>query len=174
VRRSFDRFAVAEALRLQTIVEPCSDGDLTFGHSMRDWVSKAWPGALGVTWLLARDETEKLAIRARAREIIEHFREVPGFIDYVELYYSEVDRPDQHQHLVFAIMPGDPGDPGEGHVINYRVDDVDAIVARMQEDGVETSPVTVGPDAEGQGKFVRLLDPEGQRIELWEHLSDGS
>jgi hypothetical protein len=30
---------------------------------------------------------------------------------YVELYYSEVDRPDQHQHLVFAIMPGDPGDP---------------------------------------------------------------
>jgi glyoxylase I family protein len=64
--------------------------------------------------------------------------------------------------------------PGEGHVINYGVDDVDAIVARMQEDGVETSPVTVGPDAEGQGKFVRLLDPEGHRIELWEHLSDGS
>jgi catechol 2,3-dioxygenase-like lactoylglutathione lyase family enzyme len=93
---------------------------------------------------------------------------------YVELYYSEVDRPDEHQHLVFAIMPGDPGDPGEGHVINYRVDDVDAIVARLQEDGVETSPVTVGPDAEGQGKFVRLLDPEGHRIELWEHLSDGS
>jgi ketosteroid isomerase-like protein/heme-degrading monooxygenase HmoA len=83
VRRSFDRFAVAEALRLQTIVEPYSDGDLTFGHSMRDWVSKARPGALGVTWLLARDETEKLAIRARAREIIEHFREVPGFIGIV-------------------------------------------------------------------------------------------
>jgi catechol 2,3-dioxygenase-like lactoylglutathione lyase family enzyme len=62
----------------------------------------------------------------------------------------------------------------QGHVINYRVDDVDAIVARMQEDGVETSPLTVGPDAEGQGKFVRLLDPEGHRIELWEHLSDGS
>jgi catechol 2,3-dioxygenase-like lactoylglutathione lyase family enzyme len=76
--------------------------------------------------------------------------------------------------LVFAIMPGDPGDPGEGHVINYRVDDVDAIVARLHEDGVETSPVTVGSDAEGQGKFVRLHDPEGHRIELWEHLADGS
>jgi heme-degrading monooxygenase HmoA/ketosteroid isomerase-like protein len=83
VRRSFDELAVAEALRLQTIVEPYGEGDLTFGHSMRSWVSKAKPGALGMTWLLARDEAEKLAIRARAREIIKHFREVPGFIGIV-------------------------------------------------------------------------------------------
>jgi heme-degrading monooxygenase HmoA/predicted ester cyclase len=83
VRRSFDQFALADALGLQTIVEPYSEGDLTFGHSMRGWVSKAKPGALGLTWLLARDETEKLAIRARAREIITHFREVPGFIGIV-------------------------------------------------------------------------------------------
>jgi ketosteroid isomerase-like protein len=80
LRRSFDQLALADALRLQTIVEPYGDGDLTFGHSMREWVSKAKPGALGMTWLLARDETEKLAIRARAREIIRHFCEVPGFI----------------------------------------------------------------------------------------------
>jgi heme-degrading monooxygenase HmoA/predicted ester cyclase len=83
VRRSFDRLAVADALGLQTIVEPFSDGALTFGHSMRMWVSKERPGALGMTWLLARDETEKLAIRARARDIIDHFREVPGFIGIV-------------------------------------------------------------------------------------------
>jgi catechol 2,3-dioxygenase-like lactoylglutathione lyase family enzyme len=93
---------------------------------------------------------------------------------YVELYYSELNRPQQHQHLVFAIMPGDPGEPGQGHVVNYRVDDVDRIVARLHEDGVETSPVTVGADAEGRGKFVRLLDPEGHRIELWQHLADES
>lgn len=79
VRRSFDQLAVADALRLQTIVEPFSDGALSFGHSMRSWK----PGALGMTWLLARDETEKLAIRARARDIINHFREVPGFIGIV-------------------------------------------------------------------------------------------
>ena len=71
-------------------------------------------------------------------------------VHYVELYYSEVVRPEQRQHLVFAIMPGDPGDPGQGHVVNYRVDDVDAIVARLHEDGVETTAVTVGPDAEGR------------------------
>jgi len=83
VRRSFDELALADALRLQTIVEPYGEGDLTFGHSMRSWVSKAKPGALGLTWLLARDETEKQAIRARAREIIGHFRGVPGFIGIV-------------------------------------------------------------------------------------------
>jgi hypothetical protein len=50
---------------------------------------------------------------------------------FVELYYSELDCPEQHQH-VFAIMPDDPGEPGHGHVINYRVDDVDTIVARLR------------------------------------------
>jgi catechol 2,3-dioxygenase-like lactoylglutathione lyase family enzyme len=89
---------------------------------------------------------------------------------YIELYYRELDHPDQREHLVFAIMPGDPGEPGQGHVINYRVDDVDAIVGRLHEQGVETSAVKVGADAEGQGKFVRLLDPEGHRIELWQHV----
>jgi len=83
VRRWFDELAVADALSLQTIVEPFSDGAMTFGHSLRTWVSKEKPGALGMTWLLARDETEKLAIRARARDIINHFREVPGFIGIV-------------------------------------------------------------------------------------------
>ena len=93
---------------------------------------------------------------------------------YVELYYTAADEPQPRQHLVYAIMAGDPGEPGCGHIVNYRVDDVDAVVARLHEEGVETSPVTVGSDAEGTGKFARLLDPEGHRIELWEHLADGT
>jgi hypothetical protein len=44
---------------------------------------------------------------------------------YIELYYREADRPKQPQHLVYAIMPGDPGEPGRDHTVNYRVDDVD-------------------------------------------------
>jgi glyoxylase I family protein len=91
---------------------------------------------------------------------------------YIELYYREADRREQSQHLVYAIMPGDPGQPGSGHIINYRVDDVEAIVTSLHKARVETSPITVGPDAEGQGKFVRLHDPEGHRIELWQHLDD--
>jgi glyoxylase I family protein len=89
---------------------------------------------------------------------------------YLELYYRETDRPESSQHLVYAIMPGNPGEPGTGHVVNYRVDDVDAIVASLRSAGVETIEVSVGPDAEGQGRFARLQDPEGHRIELWQHL----
>jgi catechol 2,3-dioxygenase-like lactoylglutathione lyase family enzyme len=94
---------------------------------------------------------------------------LPGEGYYIELYFREHDHPEQSQHLVFAIMRGDPG-AGEGHIINYRVDDIDAVVASVHQAGLETTPVTVGADAEGQGKFARLRDPEGHRIELWEHL----
>jgi catechol 2,3-dioxygenase-like lactoylglutathione lyase family enzyme len=88
---------------------------------------------------------------------------------YTELYFREDEDPQQRQHLVFAIMPGDPGG-GEGHIINYRVDDLDAVVTALKQAGVEVSATQLGPDAEGEGKFARLRDPEGHRIELWEHL----
>ncbi len=74
LRRSFDQLAVADALRLQTIVEPHGEGDLTFGHSMRSWVSKAKPGALGMTWLLARDERRCWDVKAAGSPAFGHSR----------------------------------------------------------------------------------------------------
>jgi catechol 2,3-dioxygenase-like lactoylglutathione lyase family enzyme len=41
---------------------------------------------------------------------------------YAELYYREDDQARSRRHLVYAIMPGDPGVAGTGHIINYRVD----------------------------------------------------
>lgn len=93
---------------------------------------------------------------------------------YAELYFREDERPAQRQHLVYAIMPGDPGSPGQGHIVDYRVDDIDALIASLHEAGVETSPVTVGADADGTGKFARLSGPEGHRIELWQHIDDSA
>src|SRR6476660_5962566 len=78
---------------------------------------------------------------------------------YIELYFREHDRPDRAHHLVFAIMPGDPG-AGEGHIINHRVDDIEAVLEALRAGGVETSEVTQGPDAQGEGKFARLRDPD--------------
>lgn len=89
---------------------------------------------------------------------------------YVELYYREIGRPDTPQHLVYAIMPGEPGEAGRGHIINYRVDDIEAIARSLHRSGVDTTPITTGPDADGTGKFLRLQDPEGHRLELWQHL----
>lgn len=49
-------------------------------------------------------------------------------------------------------------------MIDYAVDDMDAIVARLQAKGVEILKRT---DDES-GRFAWIVDPEGHKIELWE------
>jgi predicted enzyme related to lactoylglutathione lyase len=53
----------------------------------------------------------------------------------------------------------------ERFMFNLVVDDLDAILARAKEHGVE--PIKLFPD-EGMGRFAHILDPEGRKIELWE------
>jgi predicted enzyme related to lactoylglutathione lyase len=50
-------------------------------------------------------------------------------------------------------------------MINYRVHDLDALLAQLRSEGV-----TVGEKAERSefGYFGWIMDPEGNRIELWE------
>jgi hypothetical protein len=49
-------------------------------------------------------------------------------------------------------------------MINYRVDDLDALMANLKAAGI-----AVHDDAEPEayGRFAWLMDPEGNRIELW-------
>jgi glyoxylase I family protein len=55
--------------------------------------------------------------------------------------------------------------------INYRVDDLDAMVEQLHAPGIVNKSITIEPDGEGKGKFTHLHDPEGNCIELWEHIS---
>lgn len=50
-------------------------------------------------------------------------------------------------------------------MINYAVDDMDAIVARLQARGVT---ILKRDDKDPNGRFAWILDPEGNKIELWE------
>ena len=54
-------------------------------------------------------------------------------------------------------------------MINYRVEDLERLVATLHEEGV-----TVLDEIEtfDYGKFVHILDPEGNKIELWEPIDD--
>ncbi len=56
-------------------------------------------------------------------------------------------------------------------MINFRVDDLDAVLARLKEGGVVPEE---GPRADDHGKFAWILDPEGNKIELWEPRSDST
>ncbi len=55
--------------------------------------------------------------------------------------------------------------PTQGWMINFRVADLDAMVAQLRADGIE---VTVDPESYPNGRFARLHDPEGNPVELWE------
>ncbi len=52
-------------------------------------------------------------------------------------------------------------------MINYRVDDLTALLAQLKKNGVE---VVKGPDSEENGKFAWIMDPDGNKIELWEPM----
>ena len=51
------------------------------------------------------------------------------------------------------------------YMINLAVDDLDGILARLAEHGV--TPVKTFPE-EANGKFAHIMDPEGNKLELWE------
>jgi glyoxylase I family protein len=91
---------------------------------------------------------------------------------YQELYYRDLNDPDKRLHTVFAIMPARQklGEIRNQAMINYRVDDLDALVKQLNDAGIATDPIHIGADAEGNGKFTHLYDPEGNRIELWQHI----
>ncbi len=56
--------------------------------------------------------------------------------------------------------------PGEkAFMINFRVADLDAMIAQLSEMGVETFN---RQDMDGIGRFVHLQDAEGNPVELWE------
>ncbi len=50
-------------------------------------------------------------------------------------------------------------------MINYRVDDLTALVAELKKEGVT---ITDTISSFNYGKFVHILDAEGNKIELWE------
>ena len=50
-------------------------------------------------------------------------------------------------------------------MINFRVADLDALLAQLRADGIKVEPRV---DDSEFGRFAWLMDPEGNKIELWE------
>lgn len=56
--------------------------------------------------------------------------------------------------------------PSKGSfMINYRVDDMAGLLEQLKANGVE---IVKGPDTEDNGVFAWVLDPDGNKIELWQ------
>ncbi len=111
---------------------------------------------LGGVFVRARDAV------ALARWYAEHLGVADG------LHGEEVWRPEPGPTL-FAPFPQDTekfGDARVGWMLNFRVGDLDAMLAQLRAAGVEVEPET--QDEPGVGRFGWLRDPEGNRVELWE------
>ncbi|MEL7534587.1 MAG: VOC family protein [Bacteroidota bacterium] len=55
-------------------------------------------------------------------------------------------------------------------MFNYRVDNLEALLAELKKEGV----TVVGEiESFSYGKFGWVLDPEGNKIELWEPIDEG-
>ena len=75
----------------------------------------------------------------------------------------------QQGPTVFALFPVDTdyfGGESQQFMLNFRTDDLDALVTQLKADKV--SIVKEIEDQEGVGRFASIEDPEGNRIELWE------
>ena len=84
---------------------------------------------------------------------------------------TDYDAPCWHQEAgptVFAPFPAETeyfGDMGNQFMLNFRVRDMEAMIAQLSAAGIE---VTQDQQAAPNGRFAWLSDPEGNKIELWE------
>ena len=52
-------------------------------------------------------------------------------------------------------------------MINYRVDNMTELLAQLQRNGVA---ILKGPESHENGKFAWIVDPDGNKVELWEPM----
>ena len=52
-------------------------------------------------------------------------------------------------------------------MINNRVDDMDALLAQLRAAGIE---IVGGPESHENGKFAWIMDPDGNKVELWQPM----
>lgn len=96
-----------------------------------------------------------------------HLGIAPGPDGYAGFAWREKDDPSAEGFTIWNPFPRDTKyflPSNAPFMINYRVHDLDALLAALTNEGV-----AVEKREEGEyGKFAWIMDPEGNRIELWE------
>ena len=69
---------------------------------------------------------------------------------------------------VWALFPDDTdyfGPSGSQAMVNFRVEDLDRVLDELRSEGVD---VLDGVEEHEFGRFGWIVDPEGNRVELWQ------
>jgi len=84
------------------------------------------------------------------------------------------DKAEDHGLTVWHVAEKNPqwfSPSPSSFMINYRVDNLTEMLAELKKNGVETLK---GPESDDNGKFAWILDPDGNKVELWEPMSPGA
>ncbi len=110
---------------------------------------------------------------ANQKEMREWYGKHLGFVAQggnVMLPWREKDNPDKEHVTVWTVLPGNTRylEPSQASfMVNYIVDDLDALLERLQKEGVKIDPKRQN---ESYGKFAWIYDPDGNKIELWQPM----
>ncbi|HXD93685.1 MAG TPA: VOC family protein [Bacteroidia bacterium] len=86
----------------------------------------------------------------------------------VKFEFRDIDNPDKKGALAWSPFKEDTKyfEPStKDFMINYRVENLEALVEELKKAGVTICDEI---DASDFGKFVHILDPENNKIQLWE------
>ncbi|MDR3721656.1 MAG: hypothetical protein P4L00_08650 [Candidatus Acidoferrales bacterium] len=82
--------------------------------------------------------------------------------------WREKGHPDTVGATVFSIFPADTkyfAPSNAPFMLNFRVANLERLLAQLREEGVKVDDKI---QDDGNGRFGYAMDPEGNRIELWE------
>lgn len=89
----------------------------------------------------------------------------------VMLPWREQDHPEREQMTIWSVFPASTRyfEPSPASfMVNYIVDDLDALLDRLKNEGVRVDPKR---QDESYGRFAWIYDPDGNKIELWQPLN---
>ena len=98
----------------------------------------------------------------------EHLGLPEGGVGSVMFKWQELDDPKNEAYTVWAPFPDSTQyfEPGKAtFMINYRVADLHALLAALRAEGCAVEDKV---DESEFGKFGWVMDPEGNRVELWQ------
>jgi len=88
----------------------------------------------------------------------------------VMLPWREHDDPQKEHATVWTVFPSSsdyiPGT--QAFMINYIVDDLDALLDRLKQEGVKIDEKRMN---ESYGRFAWIYDQDGNKIELWQPVT---
>jgi predicted enzyme related to lactoylglutathione lyase len=91
----------------------------------------------------------------------------------IEFVWNECAQPDGEGKTVFTFFKQDSThfEVTQPAMINFRVDDMDALIEQLTAASVKIDPKR---DDSEYGKFAWIYDLEGNRVELWQPVPEAA